>query len=306
MAERRRRHWGWGYEDDPKPGEGAAGLAAHLGFGSAELEAPVPVTLPPPRVPVPPALAAICTQDPHARAVHAHGASYLDVVRALRGHFPHAPDAVARPVSETELVRVLEWCAAANLAVAPYGGGTSVVGGVDPVPGPGHAGAVSLDLGRLDRVLEVDTASRSARIQAGANGPRLETQLDRARDDAAVLPAVVRAVHARRLARHARGRALRHRPDPHRRPRRVDPRRHRARRGVGVAAAAGVRRRPVAGPAAARVRGHARRHHRGVGARAPARRCRAGARASSCRTSPPGSTRCARSCRPACCRPTAG
>ncbi len=52
-----------------------------------------------------------------------------------------------------------------------------MVGGVDPIPGPGHAGAVSVDLGRLDRVLEVDPVSRAARIQAGASGPRLEEQL---------------------------------------------------------------------------------------------------------------------------------
>jgi alkyldihydroxyacetonephosphate synthase len=165
----RRRHWGWGNENE-SVGDGAAGLAAHLGFGSAELEAPAPVVLPAPRVAVPP-------QDDHTRALHAHGASYLDVVRALRGRFPHVPDAVVRPVDEAELLRALEWADAANLAVTPYGGGTSVVGGVDPVPGPRHDGVVSLDLGRLDRVLEVDPISRAARIQAGATGPRLEAQL---------------------------------------------------------------------------------------------------------------------------------
>jgi alkyldihydroxyacetonephosphate synthase len=71
---------------------------------------------------------------------------------------------------------VLEWCADARLAVTPYGGGTSVVGGVDPVRGR-HEGAVSVDLSRLDRVLEVDDVSRAALIEAGANGPRLEQQL---------------------------------------------------------------------------------------------------------------------------------
>jgi alkyldihydroxyacetonephosphate synthase len=181
MSSRRRKHWGWGYEDEHPSAaelrEAAAGLVDHLGFGSAEPEAPVPVALPAPRVDVPVPLRALCTQDDHARAVHAHGASYLDVVRAFRGRFPSPPDAVALSRDEAELARVLEWCAAARLAVTPYGGGTSVVGGVDPVPGPGHEGAVSVDLSRLDRVVELDPVSRAARIQAGASGPRLEAQL---------------------------------------------------------------------------------------------------------------------------------
>jgi alkyldihydroxyacetonephosphate synthase len=153
-----RRTWGWGYEDEPV-GEGAAELAAHLGFGSAELEAPAPLRV---------------DAD---RALHAHGSSYLDVVRAMRGDFPHLPDAVVRPDDEAGVLRALERADAENLTVTPYGGGTSVVGGVDPVPDPRHNGAMSLDLGRLDRVLEVDPVSRAARIQAGATGPRIEQQL---------------------------------------------------------------------------------------------------------------------------------
>jgi alkyldihydroxyacetonephosphate synthase len=150
---RRRRHWGWGWEDDPV-GEGAAELAAHLGFGSPELERPAPL------------------QVDADRALHAHGASYLDVVRAMRGEFPHLPDVVVRPDDEAAVLSALERADAAGLAVTPYGGGTSVVGGVDPV-----AGGMSLDLGRLDRLLEVDPVSRAARIQAGATGPRIEQQL---------------------------------------------------------------------------------------------------------------------------------
>ncbi len=179
---RRRKHWGWGYEDE-QPSErelreAAAGLAAHLGFGSADVEAPAPVQLPPPRVELPAPLVGLVSQDDHDRACHAHGASYGDVVRAFRGDFPHAPAAVARPASEAELLRVLEWCADARLAVTPSGGGTSVVGGVDPVRGS-HEGAVSIDLSLLDRVLEVDDVSRAALIEAGAAGPRLEEQLSR-------------------------------------------------------------------------------------------------------------------------------
>jgi alkyldihydroxyacetonephosphate synthase len=154
----RRRHWGWGNEDDPI-GEGAAEIAKHLGFGSAELGEPAPLRV------------------DHDRALHAHGASYLDVVRALRGELPHLPDAIERPGDETELLRALERADAENLSVTPYGGGTSVVGGVDPVPGPRHDGAMTLDLSRLDRVLEVDPVSRAARIQAGATGPQIERQL---------------------------------------------------------------------------------------------------------------------------------
>jgi alkyldihydroxyacetonephosphate synthase len=166
---RRRRHWGWGYEDDPV-GEGAAELAAHLGFGSADLERPASLAAPPPRLDVSP-------QDDHDRALHAHGSSYLDVVAALRGDLGAWPDAVVRPGDEGELLGALEWAAGTNAAVVPYGGGTSVVGGVAPLAGPGHDGVVSLDLGRLDRVLEVDPVSRAARIQAGATGPRIEEQL---------------------------------------------------------------------------------------------------------------------------------
>jgi alkyldihydroxyacetonephosphate synthase len=154
----RRRHWGWGDEDDPV-GEGAAELAAHLGFGSAEIERPADIDV------------------DHDLALHAHGASYLDVVHALRGRFPYLPDVVEKPADETEVLAALERADAQNLSVIPYGGGTSVVGGVDPIPGPRHDGALSLDLSRLDRVLEVDPVSRAARIQAGATGPEIERGL---------------------------------------------------------------------------------------------------------------------------------
>ncbi|MDX6642436.1 MAG: alkyldihydroxyacetonephosphate synthase, partial [Solirubrobacteraceae bacterium] len=184
VAERRRKHWGWGYEDQQPPHEdvraAAAGIAQHLGFGSSEPERPVELDqleLPAPRLRPPDALAEICSSDVHDRAAHAYGKAYRDVVRAFRGRFDHVPDVVAHPRDERDVAAVLEWCVDAGAAAIPYGGGTSVVGGVEPRVGDGYAGAVTIDLGRLDRVLEVDPVSRAARIQAGATGPVLEAQL---------------------------------------------------------------------------------------------------------------------------------
>jgi alkyldihydroxyacetonephosphate synthase len=183
-ATRRRKHWGWGFEDEqPSRAEldaAASGLAAHLGFPVLESEEPVPleaVQLAQPRISPPADLREICADDVHARASHAWGKSYMDVVRGFRGQFEHPPDFVARPRDETEVERVLEWCSTEGIAAIPYGGGTSVVGGVCPDVSRTYNGAVSIDLRALDRVLEVDPVSRSARIQAGALGPDLERQL---------------------------------------------------------------------------------------------------------------------------------
>ena len=156
------------------------GAREHLGFGPAEVERPVAledVRLAPARLEPPAALAGICRSDPYERALHSYGRAYRDVVRAFRGRFDHPPDVVAHPRDERELEQVLEWCAGAGAAAIPFGGGTSVVGGVEPrVP---QAAAVSIDLKAMDRVLEVDPISRAARIQAGATGPQLEEQLKR-------------------------------------------------------------------------------------------------------------------------------
>ncbi|HVR06331.1 MAG TPA: FAD-binding oxidoreductase [Solirubrobacteraceae bacterium] len=186
MAERRRNHWGWGYEDEQSSPqqlrEAARGLAGHLGFGEVEIEQPVSleaVSLRAPRVQPPVDLAEVCARDAHTRATHALGKSYSDVVRGFRGRFEDPPDFVARPRDEREVERLLEWCAGERIAVVPYGGGTSVVGGIQPAVDASYNGVVSLDTGALARVLEVDPVSRAARIQAGASGPELERQLGR-------------------------------------------------------------------------------------------------------------------------------
>src|SRR5690606_7421683 len=118
----------------------------------------------------------LLSDTPLDRAGHAYGKAYRDVIRALQGRVDSSSDLVARPATEDDVVDLLDWAASDDVAVVPFGGGSSVVGGVE-CAGDGRAGVVSLDLSRLDRVLEIDPVSRAARIQAGAFGPALEDQL---------------------------------------------------------------------------------------------------------------------------------
>jgi alkyldihydroxyacetonephosphate synthase len=151
-------------------------MAAFFGV-TPERRRPVPfeeLELRPPRVEPPsPALAAICDGSTYERARHAYGRSYRDVVRGFRGEFPHPPDLVAFPTTEGDVAAVLDWCGSTGTAVVPYGGGSSVVGGVEC----DAERTVTLDLTGLGRVVEIDATSRAARIQGGALGPALEDQL---------------------------------------------------------------------------------------------------------------------------------
>ncbi len=152
-------------------------------FGVSRLAVAEPPTvdeldLPEPRVAPPPALAELCSTGPYERAGHTYGKSFRDIVRALRREFPPPPDVVAFPRHEADVVALLDWCADAGLAAVPYGGGSSVVGGVECDVGDGrYRGVVTIDLRRLGRVVEIDRTSRAARIEAGAYGPALEEQL---------------------------------------------------------------------------------------------------------------------------------
>ena len=124
-------------------------------------------------------------------------------------------------VDESDVDAVLDWCADAGAAAIPYGGGTSVVGGVEPRVGDDYPGAVTIDLGASTGCSRSTPISRAARIQAGALGPGARGPAPRARADAAPLPAVVRVLDPRRLDRDPRRRPLRDPLHAHRRPRRV-------------------------------------------------------------------------------------
>ncbi len=184
MSKTRRKFWGWGIEGEgPDPAQQraiAAALADRFGCSPPEPTPPPElseITLPAPRLQPPSALNDLFSAAPLDRAGHTYGKAFRDVVRALRRDFSVAPDLVGYPRSEEDLVSMLDWCTNAGVAAIPYGGGSSVVGGVEARVGDGYRGAVSIDLGGLGRVLEVDAVSRAARIQAGAYGPDLEDQL---------------------------------------------------------------------------------------------------------------------------------
>jgi alkyldihydroxyacetonephosphate synthase len=181
---RRRSWWGWGWEDEALDQAAKRKLASALSdrFGTAIDVHPAPdldaVDLPEPRLAPPAALEAICTTDRYERAAHTYGKSYRDVVRAYHGEFDRPPDFVALPRDEADVVAVLDWCSGASAAAIPYGGGSSVCGGVEPgLIADTYTGVVTVDLRHLDQVLEVDSVSRAARIQGGAFGPALEDQL---------------------------------------------------------------------------------------------------------------------------------
>lgn len=181
-----RKFWGWGVEGGGLGEERSLALArmawGALGLAGEPRPRPAPriedvaAALPAARIALPDGIPGDAC--PLARASHTYGKAYRDIVRALAGDFAAAPDAVATPASEADLARTLQCCAERGWAAIPYGGGSSVVGGVEARGlRERFPGVVSIDLGRLDRVLEVDAASRAARIQAGALGPAIEAQL---------------------------------------------------------------------------------------------------------------------------------
>lgn len=184
MGGRELSFWAWGYADKLPDADARRALAgmveAVLGFRGLAPEEPVALAdarVPAARIDVPPELAAFTTADREARARHTYGRAYRDLVRGFRGDFSAAPDLVALPRDEADVEAALRVATREAIAVFPYGGGTSVVGGVEPALGPGHRATLSLDLARMAGVPEVDAVSRAARILAGTKGPAIEAAL---------------------------------------------------------------------------------------------------------------------------------
>jgi alkyldihydroxyacetonephosphate synthase len=113
-----------------------------------------------------------------ARVRHMRGKSTPDLLRLRRGDADGAPDVVLRPAAHDEILELLAICSEQQIAVVPFGGGTSVVGGLEPDVGT-FAGVAALDLRRMDALLELDEVSRLAVLQPGLRGPQAEELLAR-------------------------------------------------------------------------------------------------------------------------------
>jgi alkyldihydroxyacetonephosphate synthase len=182
MPTRRLKFWGWGYEDEVLTADEVKALegayARRFGLSAFDVT-PTPragdIALRNPRLAPPGSLSDLCSTDPYERLLHSYGKSFFDSVRAFARNFSNPPDVVAFPRAETDLVSVLDWCDAVDAVVIPWGGGSSVVGGVEPPRG--DRPVVTVDLKHLDKVLEIDPVSQAACIQAGIYGPALENQL---------------------------------------------------------------------------------------------------------------------------------
>ena len=114
--------------------------------------------------------------DKMERVVHAYGKSLRDLVRIRANQIERTPDVVVYPETESEIQQIVDIAVAANAVIIPFGGGSNIGGSLEPLRTEKRI-VISLDMGRMNRVLEIDSDAGLARIQAGALGPDLEEQL---------------------------------------------------------------------------------------------------------------------------------
>ncbi|MFH1909386.1 MAG: FAD-binding oxidoreductase [Chloroflexota bacterium] len=173
------RRWnGWGEESHiyPLPDSAARYLAEQVGAAACLPDAAIEQVL----AAVPPSRLAshpLISVDPEQRLRHARGQSLPDWVALRSGQIGNFPDGVAYPTSDEEVRELLAYAQKTGVKIIPYGGGTSVVGHVNPLKG--DAPVLTMDLSRLNRLLELDETSRLATFEAGVAGPEIEKQLNR-------------------------------------------------------------------------------------------------------------------------------
>ena len=155
----RLKFWGWGLEAEVLSQQEVGAIEAVYAhrFGIAAYDVtPAPraeeISLRAPRVTPPESLREFCSTEHFQRLLHSYGRSFFDSARIFARDFANPPDVVAFPRDEREIVAVLNWCDSVNAVAIPWGGGSSVVGGVEPPRTGRHV--VTIDLKHLGRVLE--------------------------------------------------------------------------------------------------------------------------------------------------------
>ena len=181
---RTRKFWGWGYEDelltDEEENNIDRRIASTFNLDSVNrIKVPTleGIDLPEPRIKTLKSLESLFSDDKLERLNHSYGKSFPDSARSILGIFTSPPDLVAFPNAEEDISSILDWASSNDVAVIPYGGGSSVCGGVETAVSEDYKGVISLDMKNLNSIVEIDKESRSALIQGGIFGPDLESQL---------------------------------------------------------------------------------------------------------------------------------
>ena len=179
-----RKFWGWGYEDELLSEEEENNIDKRIAetfqldsVKRIDIPKAEQIELPKSRINPPKSLGSIFSKNQLERLNHSYGKSFPDSARSILGLFPSPPDLIAYPNSEQEITEILDWASSNDIAVIPYGGGSSVCGGVETDVGGDYAGVISLDMKNLNQIIEIDKDSRTASIQGGILGPELESKL---------------------------------------------------------------------------------------------------------------------------------
>ena len=184
MSFERRSFWGWGYADyevNPKSIEGYKSMLMSALDIRKFSDIPEPtldsISLRVPRFALSKSLESICSSSKVDRISHCYGKSFRDIWRGANGIFGNPPDYIAFPKSEDDIIALYKFAESENVSIIPFGGGSSVAGGIEPTLDLSYAGVITVDMRFFNKILEIDKESRSARIQGGIFGPEIEKGL---------------------------------------------------------------------------------------------------------------------------------
>ena len=179
-----RKFWGWGYADELLTDNEENNIDKRIAdtfqldsVNRIKIPKAEEIELPLSRIEPPDSLKKFFSEERLDRLNHTYGKSFPDSARSILGLFPAPPDLIAYPDTENDISDILDWASSNDIAVIPYGGGSSVCGGVETDVGGDYKGVISLDMKNLNKIIEIDRESRTALIQGGILGPDLESQL---------------------------------------------------------------------------------------------------------------------------------